>query len=73
MVAIVCWQLKADWVKIDEPYGFPGDHQPDTTMLYVLIDIYHEFLLLFYYCVLLEIKLTTTTTKIGPNVWNPSD
>ena len=28
----------------------------------VLIDIYHEFLLLFYCCVLLEIKLTTTTT-----------
>ena len=27
-----------------------------------LIDIYHEFLLLFYCCVLLEIKLTTTTT-----------
>ena len=27
----------------------------------VLIDIYHEFLLLFYCCVLLEIKLTTTT------------
>ena len=26
----------------------------------VLIDIYHEFLLLFYCCVLLEIKLTTT-------------
>ena len=29
----------------------------------VLIDIYHEFLLLFYCCVLLEIKLTTTTIK----------
>ena len=29
----------------------------------VLIDIYHEFLLLFYCCVLLEIKLTTTTTS----------
>ena len=29
----------------------------------VLIDIYHEFLLLFYCCVLLEIKLTTTTTN----------
>ena len=28
----------------------------------VLIDIYHEFLLLFYCCVLLEIKLTTTTS-----------
>ena len=28
----------------------------------VLIDIYREFLLLFYRCVLLEIKLTTTTT-----------
>ena len=28
----------------------------------VLIDIYHEFLLLFYCCVLLEIKLTTTAT-----------
>ena len=28
----------------------------------VLIDIYHEFLSLFYCCVLLEIKLTTTTT-----------
>ena len=27
----------------------------------VLIDICHEFLLLFYWCVLLEIKLTTTT------------
>ena len=26
---------------------------------------YHEFLLLFYCCVLLEIKLTTTTTNIG--------
>ena len=31
----------------------------------VLIDIYHEFLLLFYCCVLLEIKLTTTTTTQG--------
>ena len=30
----------------------------------VLIDIYYEFLLLFYCCVLLEIKLTTTTTKV---------
>ena len=30
----------------------------------VLIDIYHEFLLLFYCCVLLEIKLTTTTITI---------
>ena len=30
----------------------------------VLIDIYHEFLLLFYCCVLLEIKLTTTTTTL---------
>ena len=29
----------------------------------VLIDIYHEFLLLFYCCVLLEIKLTTTITS----------
>ena len=28
----------------------------------VLIDIYHEFLLLFYCYVLLEIKLTTATT-----------
>ena len=28
----------------------------------VLIDIYHEFLLLFYCCILLEIKLTTTTS-----------
>ena len=28
----------------------------------VPIDSYHEFLLLFYCCVLLEIKLTTTTT-----------
>ena len=27
----------------------------------VPIDSYHEFLLLFYCCVLLEIKLTTTT------------
>ena len=27
----------------------------------VLIDIYHEFLLLFYCCVLLEINLTTNT------------
>ena len=26
-----------------------------------LVDIYHEFLLLFYCCVLLEIKLTATT------------
>ena len=26
----------------------------------VLIDIYHELLLLFYWCILLEIKLTTT-------------
>ena len=31
----------------------------------VLIDIYHEFLLLFYCCVRLEIKLTTTTTYDG--------
>ena len=30
----------------------------------VFIDIYHEFLLLFYCCVLLEIKLSTTTTTI---------
>ena len=30
--------------------------------LNVLIDICHEFMLLFYCCVLLEIKLTTTTT-----------
>ena len=28
------------------------------------IGINHEFLLLFYYCVLLEIKLTTTTITI---------
>ena len=28
----------------------------------VLTDIYHEFLLLFHCCILLEIKLTTTTT-----------
>ena len=31
----------------------------------VLIDIYHEFLLLFYCCVLLEIKLTTTTVPVN--------
>ena len=29
----------------------------------ILIDIYHEFLLLFYCCVLLEIKLTTITDE----------
>ena len=29
----------------------------------VFIDIYHEFLLVYYCCVLLEIKLTSTTTK----------
>ena len=33
----------------------------------VLIDVYHEFLLLFYCCVLLEIKLTSTTTKCKVN------
>ena len=32
--------------------------------LNVLIDIYHEFILLFYCCVPLEIKLTTTTTTL---------
>ena len=32
----------------------------------VLIDIYHEFLLLLYCCVLLEIKITTTT--ISPRI-----
>ena len=30
---------------------------------YVLIDIYHEFLLLFHCCILLKIKLTTTTSQ----------
>ena len=30
----------------------------------VLIDSYHELLLLFYCCVLLEMKLTTTTYKV---------
>ena len=37
----------------------------------VLIYICHEFLLLFYCCVLLEIKLTTTTTinKGGHDIW----
>ena len=49
--------------QLDEPYGFPGDHQPDATMLFnALIDIYQEFLLLLYCCVLLEIKFATTTT-----------
>ena len=51
-----------EWVngcQLDEPNGFPG---PVTTSrmqqcFNVLIDIYHEFLL-FYCCVLLEIKLT---------------
>ena len=33
----------------------------------VLIDIYHEFFLLFYCCVLLEIKLTTTTITVTHN------
>ena len=33
----------------------------------LLIDIYHEFMLLFYCCVLLEIKLTTTTKKPHEN------
>ena len=35
---------------------------------YVLTDIYHEFLLLFHYCFLFEIKLTTSSfTKTRPN------
>ena len=54
-----------EWVngcQLDEPYGFPG--LVTTSWMQqcfnVLIDIYYEFLLLFYCCVLLEIKLTTT-------------
>ena len=38
----------------------------------VLIDIYHEFLLLFYCCVLLEIKLTTTITCVIGVGWDVS-
>ena len=36
---------------------------------YVPIDSYHEILLLFYCCVLLEIKLTTTT-NINWIIWS---
>ena len=38
----------------------------------VRIDNYHEFLLLFYCCVLLEIKLTTTTTFRSSQLVNTS-
>ena len=37
----------------------------------VPIDNYHEYMLLFYFCVLLEIKLTTTTTTTTCNQLNP--
>ena len=37
----------------------------------VLIDIYHEFLLLFYCCVLLEIKLTTTMLLLVHSIVPP--
>ena len=41
-----------------------------SRMQQCLIDTYHEFLLLFYCCVLLEIKLITTTTTISLCITN---
>ena len=54
-----------EWVngcQLDELYGFPGLVTTGRMQqcFNVLIDIYHEFLLMFYCCVLLEIKLATT-------------
>ena len=43
--------------QLDEPYGMQHCFN-------VFIDIYHGFLLLFYCCVLLEIKFTTTVQGI---------
>ena len=51
------WQL-------DEPYDFPGDPSRMQQCFNVLdIYIYHEFLLLFYCCIVLEIKRTTTAAS----------
>ena len=54
-----------EWVngyQLDEPYGFPGLVTTSRIQqsFNILIDIYHEYMLLFYCCVPLEIKLTTT-------------
>ena len=53
-----------EWVngcQLDEPYMASLVTTGRMQQCFdVLIDINHEFLLLFYCCVLLEIKLTTT-------------
>ena len=47
----------------DEPCGFSGDHWQMQQCFNVFADIYTVFffLVLFHCCILLEIKLTTTT------------
>ena len=54
------WALWLPWW----PPAWPA--RCSNALMYVPIDIYHEILLLFYCCVLVEIKLNTTTihTKV---------
>ena len=50
--------------QLDEPRGFSGEHWQMQQCFNVFTDIYKVFffLVLFHCCILLEIKLTTTTT-----------
>ena len=60
--------------QLDEPYGFPGVTTSRMQQCFnILIDSYHKFLLLFYCCVLLEIKLTNTTTTTERFCWQSVD
>ena len=47
--------------QLDGPCGFSGDHWQMFQCFNVFTDIYKVFLVLFHYCILLEIKLTTKT------------
>ena len=46
--------------QLDEPYVLPCDHQQNAAMLCAFLVFTKCFLFLYHYCILQEIKLTTT-------------
>ena len=57
------WLMHIFGCQLDEPHGFPGDHQQNAAMFqcYVHFFVFTKFFLFLYHgCILSEIKLITT-------------